>query len=130
MAQQTGSSAVVGVCASVLLRHKNQRMNLLQHILSLILHRGHAGKQVNIITLKIQTTTNSSVSQAKLSIYMIVICAYMHAPRTISCAHVGLSSPATFVLVSLMNEPMVIWMSLERDMTRKFVNGETNLQVQ
>ena len=41
--------AVMVVCASVLLRHKNQHMNTLQHIefVSLLLHRGHAGKQVN-----------------------------------------------------------------------------------
>lgn len=40
------NAAAMGVCASVLLRHKNQHLNVLQHIVSLILHRGHAGKQV------------------------------------------------------------------------------------
>ena len=43
---RTTNAAVMGVCASLLLRHKNQHMNALQHIVSLILHRGHAGKQV------------------------------------------------------------------------------------
>ena len=43
------NAAAMGVCASVLLRHRNQQMNLLQHIISLILHRGHAGKQVRFI---------------------------------------------------------------------------------
>ena len=38
--------AVMGVCASVILRHKNHHMNALQNIISLLLHRGHAGKQV------------------------------------------------------------------------------------
>ena len=38
--------AVMGVRASVLLRHKNQHMNALQNIISLLLHHGHAGKQV------------------------------------------------------------------------------------
>ena len=95
---------VGGLCASVLLWHKNQRMNLLQHILSLILHRGHAEKQVNV-TFKIQIITNSSVSQAKLVVYMIVICAYMHAPRTISCAHIVACTVRSYV--SLINEPMV-----------------------
>lgn len=40
-------SAIVGVCASILLRNKNQRMNALQHLVSLTLHLGHAGKQVD-----------------------------------------------------------------------------------
>lgn len=39
-------SAVLGVCAALLLRHRNQRLNLLQRIISLILHSGHAGKLV------------------------------------------------------------------------------------
>ena len=43
---RTSPSAVVGVCASILLRNRNQSMNVLQYIVSLILHRGHAGKQV------------------------------------------------------------------------------------
>lgn len=44
---RSSNVAVMGVCASVVLRHKNQHMNVLQHIISLLLHRGHAGKQVN-----------------------------------------------------------------------------------
>lgn len=38
--------AVVGVCAAIMLRHRNVHMNLLQRIVSLILHNGHASKQV------------------------------------------------------------------------------------
>ncbi len=45
-AYRPSNSAVLGVCASILLRHKNQQMNVLQCLVSLILHRGHAGKQV------------------------------------------------------------------------------------
>ena len=51
----TSSAAVMGVCASILPRHKNQHMNILQHIVSLILHRGHAGKQVNVACAYVQT---------------------------------------------------------------------------
>ncbi len=40
------SSAVVGVCAAILLRHKNTHMNLLQKVVSLLLNGGHASKQV------------------------------------------------------------------------------------
>ena len=40
------NTAVVGVCASILLRHKNIHMNLLQRIISLILNCGHTSKQV------------------------------------------------------------------------------------
>ena len=42
------NEAIVGVCASLLLRHKNHNMNLMQRIVSLILHRGHAAKQVHM----------------------------------------------------------------------------------
>ena len=38
--------AVVGVCAAIMLRNRNVHMNLLQRIVSLILHNGHASKQV------------------------------------------------------------------------------------
>ena len=38
--------AVVGVCAAIMLRNQNVHMNLLQRIVSLILHNGHASKQV------------------------------------------------------------------------------------
>ena len=40
------NSAVLGICAAVLLRHRNQHLNVVQRIVSLILHSGHAGKQV------------------------------------------------------------------------------------
>lgn len=40
------NTAIVGVCASILLRHKNIHMNLLQKIVSLILNCGHASKLV------------------------------------------------------------------------------------
>lgn len=40
------NSAVIGICACILMRHKNQQMNVLQRMISLILQRGHAGKQV------------------------------------------------------------------------------------
>ena len=44
------NTAILGVCAAVLLRHRNQNLNLLQRIISLILHSGHAAKQVFFVT--------------------------------------------------------------------------------
>ena len=40
------NETVLGVCASILLRHRNVHMNAVQHIVSLILNAGHSGKQV------------------------------------------------------------------------------------
>ncbi len=40
------SSSMLGVCAAIMLRHRNQEMNLLQRIITLIFHSGHASKQV------------------------------------------------------------------------------------
>ena len=45
---RSNSEAVVGICAAIILKHRYNRMNLVQKILSLILHAGHAGKQVII----------------------------------------------------------------------------------
>lgn len=42
------NSAVFGLCVAVLLRHCNHSMSLVQKIISLVLHSGHAGKQVHI----------------------------------------------------------------------------------
>lgn len=44
------NSAVLGVCAAILLRHRNQHLNAVQRIFSLILHSGHAGKQVCFVS--------------------------------------------------------------------------------
>ncbi len=40
--------AIVGVCASIFLKHRFSKMSLLQRILSLVLYGGHSGKQVKI----------------------------------------------------------------------------------
>lgn len=37
---------VIGICASVLLRHRNCKLNLIQRIVSMILYSNHAGKMV------------------------------------------------------------------------------------
>ena len=39
-------SQVLGICAAILLRHRNQSMNLVQRILSVLLYNGCASKQV------------------------------------------------------------------------------------
>lgn len=38
--------AIVGLCGSVLFRHRCSRMSLLQKVIMLILYAGHCGKQV------------------------------------------------------------------------------------
>ena len=47
--RRTSNEIVRVVCASIILRHRNQEMNLLQKIISVILHRGGAAKQVSSI---------------------------------------------------------------------------------
>ena len=39
-------TATIGVCAAILLRHKSVHVNTFQHVISLVLHSGHSGKQV------------------------------------------------------------------------------------
>ena len=40
------SDAVMGFCSAIILKHRYDRMNLVQKILSLVMYSGHAGKQV------------------------------------------------------------------------------------
>ena len=49
--RRTSNEIVRVVCASIILRHRNQEMNLLQKIISVVLHRGGAAKQVSSIIL-------------------------------------------------------------------------------
>lgn len=46
-APRVNRDATIGMCAAILLRYRHNRMNLLQRILSLILHAGHSSKLVN-----------------------------------------------------------------------------------
>ncbi len=39
--------AVIGICAAILLRNRNQSLNLVQRIVSMILYSNHAGKRVS-----------------------------------------------------------------------------------
>ena len=39
-------SAVIGLCAAVLIKHRFQKMNVVQKLISLILYAGHSGKKV------------------------------------------------------------------------------------
>ena len=41
------TKAVVGVCAAIILKHRQPKMNLLQKIISLILYAGHASKVIS-----------------------------------------------------------------------------------
>ena len=52
------TDAITGLCCSILLRARSQRMNLIQRLLSVILYGAHASKQVcdsilNVCALKI-----------------------------------------------------------------------------
>ena len=42
-------AAVIGMCFSILLKHRFREMSLVQKILTLILHAGHSAKQVAIL---------------------------------------------------------------------------------
>ena len=41
-----GKEVTVGICAAILLRNRSPKMSLVQRLVSLILHRGHASKMV------------------------------------------------------------------------------------
>ena len=41
-------TAVVGMCAAILMKNRNVHLNLVQRVLSLALHSGHASKHVSL----------------------------------------------------------------------------------
>ena len=45
---RSSKSAVLGMCAAIILRNCHHHMNLVQRIVSLILHSGHSAKQVSL----------------------------------------------------------------------------------
>ena len=45
---QPSNSTILGMCASILLRHKNANMNLFQRVVSVLLNAGHVSKQVEL----------------------------------------------------------------------------------
>ncbi len=44
----SSNNAILGVCAGILLRHRNHHMNLIQRTIAMILNAGHSSKQVRI----------------------------------------------------------------------------------
>ena len=40
--------AIIGMCASILLKHRYSKMSLVQKIVSVILYAGHTSKQVSM----------------------------------------------------------------------------------
>lgn len=45
---QGSQRILIGMCLSLLCRHRNQKMSLVQKLLGLILYSGHSAKQVRI----------------------------------------------------------------------------------
>ena len=50
-------TTVIGMCAALLLRHRNANMNLVQRIISVLLYSGHAPKKVVIYYRKFHAVT-------------------------------------------------------------------------
>ena len=50
---RTNRTATICVCAAILFKFRFSRMNLLQKIISLILHGGHCGKQVCVLFINV-----------------------------------------------------------------------------
>lgn len=47
--KRPNEKAVIGICAAILLKHRDPTMSLIQKITSIILYAGHTSKQVNIL---------------------------------------------------------------------------------
>ena len=45
---RSNTSAVIGMCLAILLKHRNPQMNLVQKIIAIVLYSGHSSKKVNL----------------------------------------------------------------------------------
>lgn len=43
------ANSVIGLCSAIILRHRNQKMNLVQRLISLILYSGHSSTTVGVL---------------------------------------------------------------------------------
>ena len=57
---RTNSTAVIGMCAALILRHRFTKMCLLQKMVSLILYAGHSDKQVHKVLVTITFLNNGT----------------------------------------------------------------------
>lgn len=53
--ERPNQNAIIGMCASLLLKHRYSKMSMMQKIVSIILHAGRASKQVSLY-IKSKTT--------------------------------------------------------------------------
>ena len=64
----TNSTAVIGMCAALILRHRFTKMCLLQKMISLILYAGHSDKQVHKVLVTIAFLNNGTDVHRFLSV--------------------------------------------------------------
>ena len=103
-------------------------MNMLQHLVSLILHRGHAGKQVKVHpqvspTVFVHAKHIDLLSKCLLSVCACGLCNTIETCIYFLCSRRSIIGSKNFFFVSHMNEQIVTWMCSGRDITRKHVNG-------
>ena len=112
---QGQTPSILGVCASILLRHKNVHMNALQRIISLVLHTGHSAKQVYAHA------------------YVLLRCQCVHSIHTGICeASEALSRHRTLTYLDHIGEKhdaeVLRWRTnIEDTMTTSKVSAYTNL---
>ena len=95
------SAAVLGLCAAVLLRHRNHSMSLVQRILSVILHSGHVGKQVHVHVHVFLREKETHVQSSSLDDIRT------HASRVI--VRYLASSKVAKLVRALHVHPLVVW---------------------
>ena len=47
--ERDNQKAIIGFCASILLKHRYSKMSLVQKVISIILYAGHTSKQVRLL---------------------------------------------------------------------------------
>lgn len=58
---RSNTDAVLGMCAAIVLNHRNPKMNLVQKMNSLIMYAGHCSKKVSIVFCVLQYRPYSDV---------------------------------------------------------------------
>ena len=78
--------AVLGMCAAIILRNRHHHMNLVQRIVSLILHGGHSAKQVSVINaLYLSFINPRRACAARVTVVVPCVCVCVCVSKAFIC---------------------------------------------
>ena len=113
--------SVVGVCLSLLCKHRNPRMTLFQRMLSLVLYAGHSAKQVRTTCIMVLQNNVKTRCNPQRSIYIhLQIYTRLHKLRL--CASHGDTLRSLDILGEGFDAKVIQWRD---ELTPRILEGKT-----